>query len=115
MKHNDEHDDEETSENSTEFEGAYVVDDDTADLLATAIGIIHLSATMQMGEDHRENLLIIADELQARFAIESDSIAVEEQLVVNPDTGEQELLYRPRGGVMGDEPEQEAEGPAADS
>src|SRR6056300_1689947 len=64
-----------------EFEGVYVVDDSTADLLATAVGILQMMSQAQLGEDHRENLLIIADELQARFAIESDSIAVEEQLV----------------------------------
>src|SRR5210317_2253728 len=52
-----------------DFEGVYVVDDDTADLLATAIGILQMMSQVQLGEDHRENLLIIADELRARFAI----------------------------------------------
>ena len=101
--------------NDDEFEGVYVVDDDTADLLATAIGILQMMSQVQMGEDHRENLLIIADEIQARFAIEKDSIQVEEVVIDNPDTGEQEILYKPPGGVMGDEPipdSPEAEGPA---
>jgi hypothetical protein len=101
--------------NDDEFEGVYVVDDDTADLLATAIGILQMMSQIQMGEDHRENLLIIADEIQARFAIEKDSIQVEEVVIDNPDTGEQEILYKPPGGVMGDEPipdSPEAEGPA---
>ena len=97
-----------------EFEGVYVIDDDTADLLATAIGILQLTAGMQLGEDHRENLLIIADEIQQRFAIEKDSIQVEEVVIENPETGEEEILYRPPGGVMGDE-SPEAEGPAVDA
>ena len=86
-----------------EFEGVYVVDDDTADLLATAIGILQMMSQVQLGEDHRENLIIIAEELQARFAIEKDSMTVEEVIIENPETGEEEILYRPPGGVMGDE------------
>jgi hypothetical protein len=86
-----------------QFEGVYVVDDDTADLLATAIGILQMTSQVQLGEDHRENLIIIADELQARFAIEKDSMTVEEVIIENPETGEEEILYRPPGGVMGDE------------
>lgn len=86
-----------------DFEGVYVVDDDTADLLATAIGILQMMSQVQLGEDHRENLLIIADELRARFAIEKDSIQVEEIVTHNPETGEEEILYKPPGGVMGDE------------
>lgn len=98
-----------------EFEGVYIVDDDTADLLATAIGVLQMMSQVQMGEDHRENLLVIADEIQERFAIEKDSIQVEEVIIENPDTGEEEILYKPPGGVMGDEPipdSPEAEGPA---
>ena len=110
----DDFDDDDNELEDDEFEGVYVIDDDTADLLATAIGILHMTAGMQMGEEHRENLMIIADEIQARFAIDADSITVEEQVVTDPDTGEQELIYKPKGGVMGDEPQEpeEAEGPA---
>jgi hypothetical protein len=62
-----------------------------------------MTSQVQLGEDHRENLIIIADELQARFAIEKDSMTVEEVIIENPETGEEEILYRPPGGVMGDE------------
>ncbi len=116
MNHDDETNETEHTHDD-EFEGVYVVDDDTAELLATAIGILQMCAGMQLGEDHRENLLIIADELQARFAIEKDSITVEERIVTDPETGEEEILYRPQGGVMGDgedDSETEAEGPAVD-
>lgn len=114
MSHNEHDESEDNIENESEWEGVYVVDDETANLLATAVGILQMMSQAQLGEDHRENLLIIADELQARFAIEKDSIQVEEVIIENPETGEEEILYRPPGGVMGDE-SPEAEGPAADS
>ena len=99
-----------------QFEGVYVVDDDTADLLATAIGILQMMSQVQLGEDHRENLLIIADAIQERFAIEKDSIQVEEIVTQNPETGEEEILYKPPGGVMGDELKPDkGEAPAVDS
>ena len=112
-------DDIENQDNTDEdddFEGVYVVDDDTADLLATAIGILQMMSQVQLGEDHRENLLIIADAIQERFAIEKDSIQVEEIVTQNPETGEEEILYRPPGGVMGDELKPDkGEAPAVDS
>ena len=116
----DEHDDDysaddEFEHDDEEFEGVYVVDDETADLIASAIGVLQMMSQIQMGEDHRENLLIVADELSARFAIEKDSMAVEEVIIDNPETGEQEILYRPPGGVFGDLASPEAEGPAENS
>jgi len=112
-------DDIENQDNTDEdddFEGVYVVDDDTADLLATAIGILQMMSQVQLGEDHRENLLIIADAIQERFAIEKDSIQVEEIVTQNPETGEEEILYKPPGGVMGDEIKPDkGEAPAVDS
>ena len=90
-----------------EFEGVYVIDDETADLLASAIGIVQMTAGMQLDEDARENLLVIADAIQERFAIEQSSMVVEEHVIVNPDTGEEEVLYKPKGGVFGDEPLEE--------
>jgi hypothetical protein len=118
MNHDDDDLNETEHTHDDEFEGVYIVDDDTAELLATAIGILQMCSGIQLGEDHRENLLIIADELQARFAIEKDSITVEERIVTDPETGEEEILYRPQGGVMGDHEDEddpeEAEGPAVE-
>ena len=86
--------------------GVYVVDDDTARLLEVVIGMIHMLATTQMEETSRENCHIIADELAERFAITlAGDIEVEE--IIHGD----EVLYKPRGGVMGDDVP-EAEGPA---
>ena len=100
-------------DDDTAFEGVYVIDDDTADILATAIGVLQMMSQAQLGEDHRDNLMIIAEELAARFGLVED-IDVEEVITANPDTGEQEILYRPLGGVMGDlslPPEAEGEQP----
>lgn len=109
MDDHEEHD-EELDHDQSPFEGVYILDDDTADLVATAIGVLQMTAGVQLGEDHRENLMIIAEELAQRFGLVED-INVEE--VTHGD----EILYKPLGGVMGDDedtPEQ-AEGPAVDS
>jgi hypothetical protein len=103
----EEYENEEESEDASDFDGGiYVVDDDTARLLEVVIGMIHMLATTQMEETSRENCHIIADELAERFAITlAGDIEVEE--IIHGD----EVLYKPRGGVMGDDAP-EAEGPA---
>lgn len=101
---NDEHD------NSPEpFEGVYTVDDDTERLLEVVVGMLHMLANTQVDEEARENCIVIAHELADRFGIEGEEMVVEEQIHTT-DEGE-EIIYKPRGGVFGDEPE-EAEGPA---
>lgn len=101
--HNDDNDDD--FEDDSEFEGVYVIDEETADLLAAAIGVLHMAASIQMGDEHSENIRLIAQEIQERFAIERDSMTVEEHVISDPETGEEEILYRPKGGVFGDESE----------
>ena len=109
MNDEEEYESEEESEDSSDFDGGvYVVDDDTSRLLEVVIGMIHMLATTQMEETSRENCHIIADELAERFAITlAGDIEVEE--IIHGD----EVLYKPRGGVMGDDAP-EAEGPAPD-
>lgn len=88
--------------------GVYVVDDDTLRLLEVVVGMIHMLSHTQVDEGARENCAIIAEELAERFALPLEGdIEVEE--IISGD----EVLYRPRGGVMGDD-EPEAEGPAPD-
>jgi len=89
------------------FEGVYILDDDTHRLVEVVIGMIHMLASTQVDETARENCFIIADEMSSRFAVDADDVEVEE--IIHGD----EVLYKPRGGVMGDEPE-DAEGPAPD-
>ena len=94
-----------------EFEGTYIVDEDTASLIATVVGVTRMAALAQINEEARENLEIIAEALADRFGIES-SMVVEELVHNDPETGEEEILYKPRGGLFGDDEEPEAEGPA---
>ena len=79
----------------------YEIDEDTQDLVHTAIGCINTLASTQFGEEHRKNLAIIADELAYRFGI--DSMEVEELQYGD------EILYKPRGGVFQDEEPEEGE------
>lgn len=107
MNDDDTNEYENEDDNASDYDGGvYVVDDDTARLLEVVIGMIHMLATTQMEETSRENCHIIADELAERFAITlAGDIEVEE--IIHGD----EVLYKPRGGVMGDDAP-EAEGPA---
>ena len=90
-----------------DFEGVYAVDEDTERLLITVVGCIGLLAQSQVNEQARADLEIIADTLVERFMLDTEDIEVEE--VIHGD----EVLYKPKGGVFGDEPiEPEPEGEA---
>ncbi len=106
----EEYESENESEDASDYDGGvYIVDDDTARLLEVVIGMVHMLATTQMEQTSRENCQIIAEELAERFALALEGdIEVEE--IIHGD----EILYKPRGGVMGDD-KPEAEGPAVDS
>lgn len=109
-EHNDPHD---TDDEDSEFEdgydgGFYIVDSDTQRLLEVVIGMIHMLSQTQMEANARENCAIIADELAERFGLSDVDLEVEE--IIHGD----EVLYKPRGGVMGDD-KPEAEGPAVDA
>jgi predicted nuclease with TOPRIM domain len=93
-----------------DFEGRYIVDDDTEALIATVVGVIRMAAMVQVSEDARENLEIIAEALADRFGIE-ESMVVEEQIHNDPETGEEEIIYKPKGGLFQDDDED----PAVDS
>ena len=106
-------DDDDFAREPEQFEGAYIVDDDTLNLIQTVVGVVRMAGMAQVDETARNNLEIIADALAERFGIED--LILEEQIHTTEE-GEEELLYRPVGGVFGDdEPEQEGEAPAVDS
>lgn len=108
-EHDDDDDFDSEDEQESTFDGGYyIVDDDTQRLLEVVIGMIHMLSQTQMEENARENCAIIADELAERFAVSGNDIEVEE--IIHGD----EILYKPRGGVMGDD-KPEAEGPAVDA
>ena len=108
----DRDDDDYEEDDEAGFEGVYIVDEDTARLLEVVVGMIQMLGNTQVDETARENCYVIAQELAERFGVPEDEIEVEE--IIHGD----EVLYKPRGGVMGDEPipeedeEPEAEGPA---
>lgn len=81
-----------------EFEGTYIVDDDTLRLLEVVVGMVNMLGQSQVDETARDNCFVIADELASRFAVTLGDITVEEII------HEGEVLYKPPGGVMGDEP-----------
>jgi hypothetical protein len=111
----DRKDDFEEDEDATGFEGVYIVDEDTARLLEVVVGMIHMLGNTQVDEAARDNCFVIAQELAERFGVPDDEIEVEE--IIHGD----EVLYKPRGGVMGDEPipeddePEEGEAPAVDA
>ena len=107
MLEDDDDRDDELEDDDDGFEGVYIVDEDTARLLEVVVGMIHMLGNTQVDEAARENCHIIAQELAERFGVSEDSMEVEE--IIHGD----EILYKPKGGVFGDEPtEPEAEGPA---
>lgn len=100
--------DNEEEDFESEWDGEpYDVDEDTHNLLLVVRGMITMLSNTQVDEQARDNCMIIADTLAERFLLEADDIEVEE--IIHGD----EILYKPRGGVMGDE-EPEAEGPAVE-
>ena len=81
----------------------YDVDDDTLDLIEVCVSVLHNAAIMQVNEEARQSLHIIADSLAQRFAL--DSIEVEEQVHETEDG--QELIYKPKGGIFDEEDTEE--------
>ena len=105
---NDQEHEHENDNEPQPFEGAYSVDEDTENLLNVVVGMLQMLAQTQVDEGARENCFIIAQELADRFMLTAEDIEVEE--ILHGD----EILYRPRGGVMGDEEPEEGEAPAVE-
>ena len=96
----------------------YIVDSETEALLQSVVGCVQILANSQMNERARDDLHIIALELQDRFGLDDEEFKVQELVHTDPDTGDEELIYKPLGGVFNDEPlegddnDPKAEGPA---
>jgi hypothetical protein len=100
----------------------YIVDSQTEELLQSVVGCVQILANAQMSERSRDDLHLIALELQDRFGLDDEEFRVQELVHTDPDTGDEELIYKPLGGVFNDEPIEErdlsdedspeAEGPA---
>ena len=71
------------------------IDDDTLQLIEVALNCMMQLSDIEMDEAARENVVLIADEIAARFAI--SAMHVEEEV-----TDDGETIYKPRGGVFND-------------
>lgn len=103
---------EEEFERDPNVPDVYIVDDQTEALLLSVVGCVQILANSQMSERARDDLHLIALELQDRFGLDDEEVRVEELVHTDPDTGDEEIFYKPLGGVMRDEEPPEAEGPA---
>jgi hypothetical protein len=82
----------------------YIVDDDTRALVEVALNCMVQLSQAQVDEEAAENLITIADALAERFDIDKAEV---EEIVHTTDDGEEEIIYKPKGGLFNDDPEQE--------
>mgnify|MGYP000862200459 FL=1 len=78
-------------------DNSYVLDDETQKLIEIALNCMVTLADAQMLEQAREDLLVCADELARVFNIPHVDVVESHH--------ENEIIYKPRGGVFGDEPD----------
>ena len=78
-------------------DNSYVLDDETLKLIEIALNCMVQLADAQILEQAREDLLLCADELARVFNVPHID-------VVESHHGD-EIIYKPRGGVFGDEPD----------
>ena len=77
----------------------YELDDETLSLIEVALNCLVQLSEAQIEDSAAENLVLIADEIAARFNITRTDL-VEEQ------HGD-EIIYKPRGGIFNDEEDEE--------
>jgi len=94
--HEDNEDDDDSSETVTPV---YIVDDDTEELLMTALNCMITLADAQIDPISGDSLVAIADEIALRFAI--DRFEVEETIHTD-DNGVEEIIFKPKGGILPD-------------
>lgn len=99
MNDDDEDFEHEDDEHEDDEELIYDVDDETRQLIELACNLISNLASLQLDPESRENLIIIADNLASRFAL--DSLEVEEQVHETEDGPE--VIYKPKGGIFDEE------------
>jgi hypothetical protein len=82
-------------------DNSYVLDDETQKLIEIALNCMVSLADAQMLEQAREDLLVCADELARVFNVPHID-------VVESHHGD-EIIYKPKGGIFDDEPDDEQE------
>lgn len=78
----------------------YSVDEDTLELLEAALNCLVTLSESQLDETAAMGLIGIADALADRFNINRHEL---EETTFRTDDGDEEIIYKPRGGVMNDE------------
>jgi hypothetical protein len=96
-------DDDENEVGSEEEFPVYIVDDATQELLETALNCMITLSDAQIDPAAGDALAAIADSLAERFAI--NRFEVEETVHTHED-GEEEVIYKPKGGIMPDNDEE---------
>ena len=82
----------------------YIVDEATQELLETALNCMITLSDAQIDPAVGDALVAIADSLAERFAI--NRIEVEETIHTD-ENGEEEIIYKPKGGIMPDNDDEE--------
>ena len=82
-------------------DNSYVLDDETQKLIEIALNCMVSLADAQMLEQAREDLRVCADELARVFNVPHID-------VVESHHGD-EIIYKPKGGIFDDEPDDEQE------
>jgi len=96
----DDHEDNEDDDDSSETETpVYIVDDDTEELLMTALNCMITLADAQIDPISGDSLVAIADEIALRFAINRFEV---EETIHTDDNGVEEIIFKPKGGILPD-------------
>ena len=109
----DDFDDDEELDDQGELQEfpVYLVDDDTRNLIEVALNCMLQLSDAQVDDESAQSLMAIADSIALRFNIEKADV---EETVHTTDDGEEEIIYKPRGGVFKDQDdEDEADTPKA--
>lgn len=80
---------------STEPKPTYTVDEQTQSLIEVALNCLVQLSEAQIEQNAADNILTIAEELAERFSIPRTEIIEE--------LHEGETIYKPKGGIFGDE------------
>ena len=85
-------------ENSPQEDPVYLLDPETEELVMTALSCMVTLADAQVTKADGDALIIIADTLASRFAI--DKFEVVETVHTDSDTGDEEIIYTPLSGSI---------------
>ena len=97
-------DDDENEGGGEEEFPVYIVDEATQELLETALNCMITLSDAQIDPNVGDALVAIADSLAERFAINRFEV---EETIHTDENGEEEIIYKPKGGIMPDTDDEE--------